>query len=298
MQRPTSPPSGSGRSVSSAAQAPADPYLVQPVSKALAVLAIVEDAGQEVGLSDVARALGLPKTSAFRYLYTLAAAGFVAYGSSRDRYRAGPRLHRGRESEIDVARLREFALPAMSTLRARFNETINLGVPDRDRVVYVEMIESSRALRMQARIGERHPLNSTSLGKAILAFMSEAERAPLLGAPLKAMTARTTVDPLQLRRQLREIARRGYAIETGENEEGLMCIGVPILERGGRPVAALSLSAPEARMTRPTRMDVITALRAAASGVSRRLGYRGGLPASASTGAQGAGGRGLKESGI
>ena len=286
MQRP--PSSSAARP---AVQIPDDPYIVQPVAKALAVLAYVEDAGQDVGLSDVARALGLPKTSAFRYLYTLAAAGFVGYGSSRDRYRAGPRLHRGRENEVDLARLREVALPAMSTLRARFNETVNLGVPDRDRIVYVEIIESSRALRMQARIGERHPLNSTSLGKAILAFMSEDERAPLLAAPLKAMTARTTIDPLQLRRQLREIARRGYAIETGENEEGLMCIGAPILARGGRPVAALSLSAPEARMTRPTRLDAIAALRNAAVALSRRLGFRGTAAAPAGMPAPGRGAR-------
>lgn len=275
MQRPpSSPPTRAVPLPRPAPGAPADPYLVAPVAKALAVLAFVEDAGQEVGLSDVARALGLPKTSAFRYLYTLAAAGFVGYGTGRDRYRPGPRLHRGREGETDVQRLRELAIPAMSGLRKRFNETINLGVPDRDRVVYAEMIESSRALRMQARIGERHPLNSTSLGKAILAFMPEEERAPLLASPLKAMTGRTTTDVAQLRRQLREIARKGYAVEIGENEEGLMCIGVPILERGGRPVAALSLSAPEARLTRPLRLEVIAALRAAAATVSRRLGHR------------------------
>jgi IclR family KDG regulon transcriptional repressor len=274
MQRPT--PSNSLRVAQAAA---GDPYLVSPVAKALAVLAFVEESGTEVGLSDVARALGLPKTSAFRYLYTLAAAGFVAYGTGRDRYRAGPRLHRGRESEINIPRLRELALPVMSGLRKRFNETVNLGVPDRDRIVYVEMIESSRALRMQARIGERHPLNSTSLGKAILAFMPEEERAPLLAHPFQAMTGRTTTDAALLRRQLRDVAKRGYAVEIGENEEGLMCIGVPILERSGRPVAALSVSAPEARMTRPVRLDVITALRAGAATISRRLGYRGGNPA-------------------
>jgi IclR family KDG regulon transcriptional repressor len=274
MQRPT--PSNSLRVAQAAA---GDPYLVSPVAKALAVLAFVEESGTEVGLSDVARALGLPKTSAFRYLYTLAAAGFVAYGTGRDRYRAGPRLHRGRESEINIPRLRELALPVMSGLRKRFNETVNLGVPDRDRIVYVEMIESSRALRMQARIGERHPLNSTSLGKAILAFMPEEERTPLLSHPLQAMTGRTTTDAALLRRQLRDVAKRGYAVEIGENEEGLMCIGVPILERSGRPVAALSVSAPEARMTRPVRLDVIAALRAGAATISRRLGYRGATPA-------------------
>ncbi len=254
----------------------ADPYIVQPVAKALAVLAFVEDAGQEVGLSDVARALGLPKTSAFRYLYTLTAAGFLAYGNSRDRYRAGLRLHRGKESETSLPRLRELALPVMAHLRTRFNETVNLGIPDRDRVVYVEMIESSRALRMQARIGERHPLNSTSLGKAILAYMPEPERAALLRSPLQAMTGRTTVDADSLKRQLRDVARRGYAIEVGENEEGLMCIGAPILDRSGRPIAALSVSAPDARMTRPIRRDMIAALCAGASGISRRLGHRGG----------------------
>jgi hypothetical protein len=75
-----------------------------------------------------------------------------------------------------------------------------------------------------------------------------------------------------------------------------MGIGVPILARGGRPVAALSLSAPEARMTRPTRLEVIAALRTAAAGVSRRLGYRGGLGPDPIVAAQG--GRGTKDSGI
>jgi IclR family acetate operon transcriptional repressor len=91
---------------------------------------------------------------------------------------------------------------------------------------------------------------------------------------------------MQLRRQLREIARRGYAIETGENEEGLMCIGVPILARGGRPVAAISLSAPEARLPRPTRLDAIAALRHAAGGLSRRLGYRGAVATTPTGGAR------------
>lgn len=251
-----------------------DPYIVKPVAKALAVLAFIEDAGREVGLSDVAAALRLPKTSAFRYLYTLTAAGFVAHGDGRDRYRPGPRLRPSAATEISVPRLRELALPVMTELRERFNETVNLGVAERDHIVYIAMIESSRALRMQARIGERHPLNSTSLGKAILAFMPEAERTPLLAAPLRAMTRRTMTDAGALRRQLREVARRGYAIEAGENEEGLMCIGVPILDRDGRPVGALSLSAPEQRMSRPVRLDAITALRSAAGQITRRLGRR------------------------
>lgn len=251
-----------------------DPYVVKPVAKALAVLAFIEDAGREVGLSDVAAALRLPKTSAFRYLYTLTAAGFVAHGDGRDRYRPGPRLRPSVAPDVSIPRLREMALPVMTELRERFNETINLGVAERDHIVYIAMIESSRALRMQARIGERHPLNSTSLGKAILAFMPEVERAPLLAGPLRAMTRRTMTDAGALRRQLREVARRGYAIEAGENEEGLMCIGVPVLDRDGRPVAALSISAPEQRMSRPVRQDAITALRSAAGQISRRLARR------------------------
>jgi IclR family KDG regulon transcriptional repressor len=248
-----------------------DAYVVRPVAKAMRVLAFVAESGREVTLSEVARHVGLPKTTVFRYLYTLLQAEFLAHGAARDRYRAGPRLAASVGGAGDLERLRHLALPVMAELGRRFNETVNLGVASQGRVVYVEMIESSRALRMQARIGDRHPLHSTALGKAILAFLPPDRRDALLGVRLDPRTGRTLIDREAIRRHLREVARRGYAIDAGENEEGSMCVGVPILDRAGHPVGALSLSAPEQRMTRGVRGRAVEALLRGAAAISRAL---------------------------
>ena len=132
------------------------------------------------------------------------------------------------------------------------------------------MIEANRPLRMQARIGERHPINATALGKAILAFLPEAERAAILDGPLAEMTPRTIRSAAALRRQLRDVQRNGYALEAGEAEEGLGCIGVPVLDQASYPLAALSLSAPERRL-QGVMPQAVARLRDAAATVSRRL---------------------------
>ena len=122
----------------------------------------------------------------------------------------------------------------MAELGRVFNETINLGILDDGQIVYIDMIEANRALRMQARIGDRHPIHSTSLGKAMLAFLPPAERQTLLEGSLKAITMRTVTSSAVLRRQIEDVRRKGYAVEVGENEEGSMCIGVPIMDEDGR----------------------------------------------------------------
>jgi len=230
------------------------PYVVQPVFKALKVLEFVVENRREVSLSQVAAEVGLPKTTTFRYLRTLAATGFLSHDGVADLYGIGPRFRVLSQIDRNIDALRRLALPVMADLGRSFNETINLGVLSQGHVVYVEMIECSRSLRMQVRIGDRHPLHSTALGKAILAHLPADERMLFLSLPLDSMTGRTVTDSATLQHQLKLATRRGYAIETGENEDGSMCIGAAILDETGYPIAALSLSAPESRMT----PDVVT----------------------------------------
>jgi DNA-binding IclR family transcriptional regulator len=254
-------------------------YIVQPVLKALKVLEYVAEKGHEVTLSEIASELKLPKTTAFRYLQTLSAASFLRHDARRDRYGVGLRFRALAKADKSFQRLRNLVYPEMVELGQAFNETINLGILAEGYVVYIDMIEANRALRMQARIGDRHPVHSTSLGKAMLAFLPEAERQTLLGEPLDAMTIKTVVEPAALRRQLAEIRKRGYAVEMGENEDGSMCIGVPILDEAGYPLAAVSLAAPERRMARDVKEKAIAALCAAAERVSVQLGAAPGREA-------------------
>ena len=222
-------------------------YLVSPVAKALRVLdAVAECPG--LGVSAVAERLKLPKTTVFRYLCTLEAAEYVVLDEPRDSYRVGPRFAALVQPGDAIQALRAQALPIMTALRDRFDETINLGVLRGPSVVYVEIVESSQRLRLQARVGGEDPAHSTALGRAILARLPAAERAQALPHDLSQRTAKTIRSSAALNAVLRRVALLGYAVERGENEAGAVCVGAAVLDGTSRPVAALSLAAPEFRM--------------------------------------------------
>ncbi len=246
-------------------------YIVGPVMKALKVLDAIAEKGHPVSLTTVAAELGLPKTSTFRYLRTLSAAGFASYDPASDRYAVGTRFRALATADKSIQRLRALALPALAALNREFNETINLAVIADHQVAYIDILESTRALRMQARVGSRDPLHSTALGKAMLAHLPVEERGALLSHALAQRTLRTITELRVIERQLQEVARTGVAIEIGENEEGTMCIGVAILDEGRRPLAAISLSAPERRITDPVRERVVARLKEAAAAISEGL---------------------------
>ena len=238
-------------------------YVVQPIMRALQVLEYVAGQAHDVTLTEVVNELKLPKTTAYRYLQTLSAASFLQHDRARDRYGVGLSLRAVARYDRSMSRLRDLARPEMTALMQRFGETVNLAVLSGGEVVYVEMVAPDRALRMHARIGDRHPVHSTALGKAIVAFLPDPS--PFIASPreLSARTFRTLTDTRAFRRQIDEIRRSGYAVEIGENEDGLMCIGAPILDRLGFPLAAVSLSAPERRMPPEAMEAAVAALLAA-----------------------------------
>ena len=252
--------------------APRNNYVVAPILKAMKVLEFVAESGRAVTLTEVARAVGIPKTTVFRYLQTLSTATFLQHNIAEDRYELGGRFRALARADSSLHRLREVAVPVMRELIREFNETINLAIETSGEMVYIEVIESTRALRIGARIGSREPLHTTALGKAILAYMGEEEREAILrGSLFKKKTYRTIQDPKVIRRQLSEVRKTGYAIDAGENEDGAICIGVPILDDLLRPVAALSLSAPERRKTDSFIPTAAEALRVAGKTIAERI---------------------------
>lgn len=253
---------------------PANGYVVQPVEKALGVLAYVVECGQVVSLKTVSQALGIPKTTAFRYLQTLSRAGFLDHDAGNDRYSVGPRLRSMARTDTSITRARELAQPLMQALTREFQGTVNLAVKGDRSVVYLEVIDGLIGFRTKARSGDAHPLHSTALGKAILAHMPPPEALAYLSRPLTERTGRTLIERAELERQLRQIARSGYAIETGENEDGAMCVGAPILDERGYPLVAISLAVPLARMSTSHAMVAGRKLSAMAAQISHSLGAR------------------------
>lgn len=251
---------------------PQGDYIVQPVMKALQVLEYVARQGHDVTLTEAVSELKLPKTTVFRYLQTLSAASFLQHDHKRDRYGVGMRFRTLAKLDKSLHRLRQIAQPEMVDLMRRFGETVNLAVLADRHVVYIEMVEPDRALRMHARIGDRHPVHCTALGKAMVAHLPDITPFLVDDLDMQAKTFKTLTDARAFRRQLDDVRRRGYAIEIGENEDGLMCIGVPILDRAGLPLAAMSLSAPERRMRPEAVANAVEALQAIALRISQAMG--------------------------
>jgi DNA-binding IclR family transcriptional regulator len=251
-----------------------NPYIVQPVYKALQVLRVLGDERRELALSEICYRVDLPKTTVFRYLQTLCACGFVTHDPNTDLYRIGLRVWELGQSVHEPLRIRELALPAMRDLRDQFNETVNLGVLDGPEVVYLEIIESRRSLRMQAQLGGRDPVYSTALGKAVLAFLPEDQWPGHLPPTLSPRTDHTTTALGKLRQQLMQTRDRGFALDDEENEEGARCIAAPIFNQQRQATAAVSLSAPASRLTDRLLPKAAAAAVQTANSISERLGYR------------------------
>jgi len=249
-------------------------YIVQPVYKALQVLRCLGDERRELALSEICYRVDLPKTTVFRYLQTLCACGFVTHDPGTDLYRIGLRVWELGQMVHEPLRIREAALPPMRELRDRFNETVNLGVLDSLDVVYLEIIESRRSLRMQAQLGGRDPVYSTALGKVALAFMPEGQWATHLPDVLAPRTDRTVTSRAKLRHEIAQAHARGFALDDEENEEGARCVAAPVFNHQSQVAAAVSLSAPASRMTDRLLPKVATAVIQTAAAISERLGHR------------------------
>ncbi len=250
-------------------------YTIQVLAKALDLLEALGQARAGLTLAELSRRLELPKSSVFRYLATLEARGYVEKVPETDRYRLGLRLFEIGNlvaSHFDVT---EFALPFMRKLVETFRETVNLAVLYQGEVVYLQILESTRSMRMSAQPGQRNLCHSTALGKALLAYLPESERQAIVAQHgLPALTPRTITTVEQLQEELARVRHRGYAIDDIENEEGVRCVAAPIFNYRGEPIAAISISGPADRMPYGQMELMGKELLAGTRAISRRLGYR------------------------
>lgn len=202
--------------------------------------------GDGVTASELSRDTGISRTSVYRVLTTLEARQWAV---KTDRIWAiGPRAAELSGLTPQSTSLIERARPCLVRLWEEFGETVNLGVPSRDEVLYLDILESVRGLRTAVQVGSRDALHATALGKVFLASRPTSDVRRLLdGAELPRRTPRTIVALAPLMRELAEVASRGWALDNEESEIGVRCVAVPLRDREGRTVAAVSLSAPTVR---------------------------------------------------
>lgn len=249
-------------------------YIVAPIHKSMQLLDALVSAKGTMTLSDLAASTALPKTTAFRYLYTLRASGFVSYDERTERYAIGPRVAVPAPLPMCAERIRAIAQPAMLRLQRQFNETVNLGLREGGEIIYIDMIGSSRLLHAEARIGSRDPLHSTALGKAILQTLGAAEIDRILPRSMAARTPHTITSRADFLADISRSAARRYALDMEENELGARCVAAAITApNGDGPQAAISISGPTQLMTDTTlaRIGRVLALTAGSIDLSAAL---------------------------
>lgn len=218
---------------------------VQSVGRVLDVFEAVVAAGGESSISEIALACGLPVPTIHRLVRTVVERGYMRQLPNR-RYALGSRLVPLGEAAGAV--LGASGRPVLEALVVELGESANLAILERDRVTYIEQVESNHTMRMFTEVGRRVFAHCTGVGKAVLSLLPDDQvRALVSRTGMPAQTPRTITDPDELVRALHRIRHDGFAVDEGEQEAGVRCVAVPVQAADFR--MAVSVSGPDARMT-------------------------------------------------
>lgn len=211
-------------------------------------------------LTEIARAVDLPKTTTHRVLGALARTGLVARDGEDSRYHLGPEAVSLGLAAIGGPDLRTTAIPIMLDLRDRTRETITLSLRVGWERVYIAQEESAQDVRMTVEHGRRYPLFAGASGRAILAFLPAAELDEYLSSvALTPLTSKTITDPVRLRAELGCVRELGYAASFGERDASAASVAAPIRGFRGRAIGSLSVCGPVTRFD-SARADELGAL--------------------------------------
>lgn len=245
------------------------------VRNAARLLCSFSAAEPELGVSELARRLGLGKSTVHRLLSTLATERLVERNPASGRYRLGIKLYELGAIVSSHLDLHEAVALHIDNLRNYTGETVHVAVLDGAEVVYIERRESPRTLRAFGRVGHRNFAHCTSTGKVLLAFRPPEEIERLIeGRELPPKTPYTITDPVRLRHELERVRLRGYAENINESEVGLASVAAPIRDARGRVVAAISVAGPVARFEGEAMRRFAAATLQTSDEISERLGYR------------------------
>jgi DNA-binding IclR family transcriptional regulator len=217
--------------------------------------------------------MALHKSTAHRALMVLERCGLIER-TPENRFRLGLKLYELGSRAVEQIDLRARVHPWFRRLSAQVGETVHLGVLQKTSVVYLDKVEpNNRRVWLASRIGASNPVYCTAMGKAMLAFLPEDAAAEIIGKiRFVRFTHRTLMTPEALMRSLGRVRQRGYAIDDEEVEDGVRCIGAPILSENGHPMAAVSISGPTSRITQQSVPGIAEHLLRCCRDISSSLG--------------------------
>ena len=226
---------------------------------------------EELGLTELSQELGYNKSTAAGLVASLRHVGFLEQNERGHLILGRELFYLGSHVNIHLS---DICRPYLEKMCADSGETVNLAIRDGAMVAYLNKIESAHSVRICTSIGQRLPFYCTAVGKAIFSCLDreETERAFASAVPHR-LTQKTITDLAQLQNDLDISRERGYALDIEELEAGLICVAVPIIDKNGYPIAAVSISGPSQRMTDAAIEQAAVSAMEAAEQISAKYRY-------------------------
>ncbi len=242
------------------------------LQKATLVLDVLLDGERPESLADISAKLDLPRQTVHRVVRQLEELDLIRRDFARDHYFVGARMIQLGIKALGAAARLAPVHAVLKQLVDDIGETCNVGVLERDEIVYIDRVECDWPLRLQLSAGSRVAVHATAIGKLLVAHLPSRTRKRILETvPLRALTENTLTTPEALEDEFKRIRRDGYAANNEENLAGLIALAVPIYDGDGRVVAGLALHAPVARMDQSRAIEQLPALRAAAARLQHEI---------------------------
>jgi DNA-binding IclR family transcriptional regulator len=230
---------------------------------------------EELNVTEISKALDMSPSKVSRMLSTLENEGFFERNSNNGKYRLGLEFFTLGMAYIVNFPLRKLIRPHIEQMAKELNLTASWAIMKNFDIVVIDRIQNLNIDLLTYRIGLNLPIHSTSLGKALLAYLPEEEQVRVLqSVELKKLTPKTVVDPKVIIENLKIVSERGYSTDEGETHKDLNCIAAPIRDGNGKVVAAINLMDEKLRTGEDKLFQFCDYLKEKALFISRQLGYR------------------------
>jgi len=245
---------------------------VRAVANVAAILWAFAEEGPVLGVNELARIVGLDKSSVSRILHSLFSAGLVARDGPGQPYRLGMGIVALAQVALKSIDVRHAAAPVVQEISTGTGETSHFAIWDRDCAVIIEHVPGAHPVRAVGAVGETMPAHCTSLGKVLLAYQSQDVIDRVLGGPLTRYTQGTITDRGQLEAELTAIREAGVGYNHAEYRQDLVGVAAAVRNHEGMVVGVISVSGPSYRLIHQKLPLLATLVKEAAQKVSARLG--------------------------
>ena len=250
-------------------------HVIKSLRNALDLLEEFNGDRDELGVTELSNRLNLHKNNIFRLLATLETKGYIEQNKGTENYRLGVKSLELAQTFIKQLGLVRPVKPFLKEIVKECNEMAYIGIIRQSSVVCLDVEESNQTVTVTNHVGLKLPIHCTAIGKAQIAYATEEELEKLgILDNMERFTPNTIVNKVEFLKHIKEVVRRGYALDNEEYNPGVRCVAVPIRDYTGRVVGGISVPGPSFRMTDEiVKREIIPVVKDAGQRASKSLGF-------------------------